>query len=125
MLKWFRKMDLEKRIIMSTKILNRLVFVVAILVSSCNSAPQGRSPKMHHVSINEMQFQPAELTLIQGDTVQWVNNDIVAHNVRELKSNAWTSPTLASGESWKMVVTQSAEYYCSIHVVMKGKLILK
>jgi plastocyanin len=115
----------EKGAIMITKILNALLFVVAVFASGCNSDSQSHSPKVHHISISEMKFQPAEITLMKGDTVEWVNNDIVAHNVRELKNDSWASPTLASGESWKMVVTQSADYYCSIHVVMKGKLILK
>ena len=30
--------------------------------------------------------------------------------------------TIAMGGSWSMVVTEGADYYCSIHVVMKGKL---
>ena len=93
-----------------------------VLLYNCSSAPQKRTPKIHIVEINDMKFQPAELTVQTGDTVMWINKDIVAHNVTEVKNAAWTSSPLPSGASWKMAVTQSADYYCSIHVTMKGKL---
>lgn len=68
-----------------------------------------------------MQFQPAELTINKGDTVIFVNKDIVDHDATEV-NKAWSSPPLAMGESWKWVATKSADYYCSIHLVMKGKI---
>ena len=72
-----------------------------------------------------MKFQPAELEVQKGDTVVWVNRDIVAHDVTEQPDKAWTSSPLTTGQSWSMVAEQSADYYCSIHVVMKGKLVVK
>jgi plastocyanin len=72
-----------------------------------------------------MKFQPAELTIQKGDTVVWINNDILAHDVTEESSKAWTSLLIPVGQSWSLVVQQSADYYCSIHVVMKGKLIVQ
>ena len=78
----------------------------------------------HTVEIKQMKFNPAELKVSKGDTVVWVNNDIVAHDVTEERAKKWTSSPIASNASWQMVVSQSADYYCSIHVVMKGKLIV-
>ena len=72
-----------------------------------------------------MQFQPAELIVQKGDTVVWINRDIVAHDVTEEPNKGWTSSVMPTGKSWSLVVTQSADYYCSIHVVMKGKLIVQ
>ena len=77
---------------------------------------------MYSVEIKQMKFQPASLTVQKGDTVIWTNHDIVMHDVTEEKSKAWTSGPLAPGQSWSLVVTESADYYCSIHLVMKGKL---
>ena len=82
-------------------------------------------PRAHTVEIKQMKFQPAELIVQKGDTVVWINNDIVAHDVTEEPGKAWTSSVMPVGESWRLVVTQSADYYCSIHVVMKGKLIVQ
>jgi plastocyanin len=68
-----------------------------------------------------MKFQPAELSVHQGDTVFWINRDIVAHDVTE-KDKTWASPLLNAGDSWEKVVTKSDAYYCSIHITMKGEL---
>jgi plastocyanin len=79
----------------------------------------------HTVEIKQMKFNPAELQVSKGDTVVWVNKDIVAHDVTEESAKKWTSSIIPSNTFWQMVVTQSSDYYCSIHVVMKGKLIVK
>jgi len=72
-----------------------------------------------------MEFHPAELIVQSGDTVVWVNRDIVAHDVTEESTKAWTSSAITTGQSWSLVVAKSVDYYCSIHVVMKGKLVVK
>ena len=95
------------------------------LLNSCTSTPEKVVHKVYNVEIKQMQFQPAELTLQKGDTVVWTNHDIVAHDVTEETGKLWTSGPLAPGKSWSLVVTESADYYCSIHVVMKGKLIVQ
>ena len=96
-----------------------------LLLNSCTSTPKKTVHKLYNVEIKEMKFQPAELTLQKGDTVVWTNHDIVTHDVTEEKSKVWTSGPLAPGKSWSLVVAESADYYCSIHVVMKGKLIVQ
>jgi plastocyanin len=95
------------------------------LLDSCTSAPEKAMHKVYNVEIKQMQFQPAELALQKGDTVIWINHDIVTHDVTEEKGKVWTSGPLAPGDSWSLVVTEGADYFCSIHVVMKGKLIVQ
>jgi plastocyanin len=94
-------------------------------LNSCDTETEKIIPKVHTVEIKQMKFQPAELIVQKGDTVVWINNDIVAHDVTEEPDKAWTSSVMPVGESWSLVVTQSADYYCSIHVVMKGKLVIQ
>jgi plastocyanin len=100
------------------------------LINSCTSAPEKSAaektkPKLYTVEIKQMKFQPEELDVQKGDTVVWTNHDIVTHDVTEEKGKLWTSGPLAPGQSWSLVVTESDDYYCSIHVVMKGKLIVE
>jgi len=95
------------------------------LLSSCTSTPEKTINKVYSVEINQMQFQPASLIVQKGDTIIWTNHDMVAHDVTEEKEKRWTSGPLAPGESWSLVVNESADYYCSIHVIMKGKLIVQ
>jgi plastocyanin len=98
-----------------------------IFFLSC-STPEQRIvniTKTYTVQIKQMQFQPAELTVSSGDTVVFVNNDMFVHDVTEEVNKAGSSSPMAPGSKWKMVVTEDANYYCSIHVVMKGKLLVR
>ena len=96
-----------------------------IVLSSCSSAPEKYVPKTDTVMISQIKFQPAELTVHKGDTVVWINKDMVAHDVTQVPNNTWSSKSLAPGKSWKMSVEESDDYFCSIHVVMVGKLIVQ
>ena len=78
------------------------------------------TPSLYVVQIEQMKFFPDDITVHKGDTIMWINNDMVAHDVTEIKRNAWTSSLLAPGKSWKLIVDSSADYYCSIHKVMTG-----
>ncbi|MEJ7827450.1 MAG: plastocyanin/azurin family copper-binding protein [Segetibacter sp.] len=103
-----------------------LLFINIVLLSC--STPEERIvnvTKTYTVQIKQMQFQPAELTVGSGDTVVFVNNDMFVHDVTEEVNKAWSSSSMAPGSKWKMVVTEDANYYCSIHVVMKGKLLVR
>jgi len=106
-----------------------LAFPLFIL-SSCSTSPEKTAPakytpKTFRVEISQMKFQPATITVHQGDTVEWINKDMVAHDVTQVPNSTWTSSSLAPGKSWKMAVAESDDYYCSIHVVMVGKLIVQ
>src|SRR6185503_10840399 len=101
------------------------LFGIIFILNSCATETEKITPKVHTIEIKQMKFQPAELIVQKGDTVVWINNDIVAHDVTEESNKSWTSSLMPVGQSWSLVVTQSADYYCSIHVVMKGKLIVK
>jgi plastocyanin len=93
---------------------------IDVTITMCTSKAHG--PNYHIVEIKQMKFIPAELSLKKGDTVCWVNKDITNHDVTEETKKIWNSPPLTIGQSWTKVISVSAEYYCSIHLVMKGKL---
>ena len=80
---------------------------------------------VHTVTISDMKFQPPLLTVNKGDTVIWKNEDIVVHCVTQLPAKSWTSSLIPPGKSWKKVMTETSDYDCAIHQVMKGKIIVK
>ena len=84
--------------------------------------PDKTCPEVYTIEISGMKFIPAEITLHKGDTVVWKNNDMVAHCVTEEITKAWTSSKIEAGGSWKMVANTSANYFCAIQLVMKGKM---
>lgn len=102
---------------------NWLYFSVALLFLMNFCSPKKVAPKIYTVEIIQMAFRPAVLNVHKGDTVIFANKDIVDHDATEV-NKAWNSPPLATGDSWKWVADKSADYYCSIHLVMKGKIIV-
>ena len=72
------------------------------------------------VTIAQMKFTPDTVMVQLGDTVVFTNKDLVDHDATALPDSAWTSHALHSGNSWKLVPKQSTDYFCSIHVVMRG-----
>jgi len=80
--------------------------------------------EVHTVEIKQMKFYPDEINAHKGDKIVWINKDIVEHDVTEFAKKRWASSKLATGASWSMVITQSEIYYCNLHVVMRGKIIV-
>ena len=78
--------------------------------------------RVHVVEIRQMKFEPTEVKVRKGDEVRWVNKDITNHDVTEQSKKSWASSPLATGQSWSLVVTESVDYYCNLHQVMKGKI---
>ncbi|MBD0276857.1 MAG: cupredoxin family copper-binding protein [Flavisolibacter sp.] len=99
--------------------------LLLLLSGGCSQVPGKPVYKVYTVEIKGMQFQPAQLTVQRGDTVLFINRDIVAHTATEEGGKAWSSPSLANGNSWSLVVQQNANYYCTFHPVMKGKLLVR
>ena len=104
--------------------LSAVVFI--FLLASCSSDNNKTAvPKSFTVEIAQMKFNPAEITVHKGDTIKFVNHDLVAHDITEETTKAWSSSNLPANQSWSMVADKSADYYCSIHPVMKGKIIVQ
>jgi len=104
------------------------------LLSSCSSPGTNKNnpeeseeetPMADTIVIAQMQFMPVSLDVRIGDTVIWINNDMVDHDITSDKKDFFYSDTIHAGKIWKMVVKDSAGYHCSIHPTMQGRLILK
>lgn len=88
-------------------------------------ASQNKGGHVYTIDIKNMAFNPAEIKVHKGDVVIWNNQDVVVHCVSEDPGKGWTSSEIQPGSSWKMVVTKSTNYYCAIHLVMKGRIVVK
>lgn len=104
-----------------------LLFPVLFLFSCHSSDHQNAesSNRTDTVVIQQMQFIPASLTVQKGDTIVWINKGMVDHTVKEEKSNGFYSDTIHVGKTWKMEARDNADYNCSIHPTMKGKIVIK
>lgn len=112
---------------------NSVYFLVTLFLLNGCSSPNGNKANdegnsMHSVDtvvIKQMQFNPAELNVKKGDTIIWINNDLVSHDVTSETPKKLYSDTLEVSKSWKWAVTDSVAYFCSIHPTMKGKILIK
>ncbi|MBS1748842.1 MAG: cupredoxin domain-containing protein [Bacteroidetes bacterium] len=98
------------------------------VLNSCNSIITNNTMKQNKtdtVEIKQMAFFPATITVNKGDTIVFINHDLVDHDVTEENKKLWTSSPLHPGQAWSKVFTEPANYFCSLHVVMKGKIVVQ
>ncbi len=80
-------------------------------------------PRTHRVVLQNFAFTPAEITVRPGDTVEWVNSDIVPHTATESNGD-WDTENLAKGQSTQLVFSDlgTTQYICAYHPNMRGKI---
>lgn len=100
--------------------------LVLFFTSACSSVQKDDLAKsgMDTVVIQQMAFTPDVLELAKGDTVIFVNKDMVSHDVTGADKKIY-SDTIHSGNSWIWAAVNDLDYYCSIHPTMKGKIVIK
>ena len=81
------------------------------------------APRVHTVLIEGMRYQPEGLTVAVGDTVVWINRDMVPHTATSA-SGRFDSNEIAPGKSWTHTVRATGEfaYICTYHPLMKAVL---
>lgn len=100
-----------------------LLFVVAGLFGAGWPAPGGpESPRRHVVEIRGMAFEPAALEVAPGDTVVWINRDMVPHTATSAGRDGWDTGILARGDSGSRVFHRAGTtaYVCALHPTMRG-----
>jgi plastocyanin len=75
------------------------------------------------VVIDKLVFSPAEINAKVGDTIEWVNKDILAHTATV--RGDW-DVMIAANKSASVVLKNAGavEYYCRFHPNMKGRIIV-
>jgi plastocyanin len=73
------------------------------------------------VTIDKMVFSPADIEAKAGDTIEWVNNDILAHTATV---KGGFDVMLPPKKSASLVVEKDGtiDYYCRFHPNMKGRI---
>jgi plastocyanin len=112
--------------------LNILVlFISATTITSCGkgsgyTTPMSNTPAANSVSIVNMSFSPASLTVTAGTTVTWTNNDNMTHTVTA-DDNSFDSGNITIGTKFSKVFSTAGTYtyHCTIHPTMKGSIIVK
>ncbi len=97
----------------------RYPFVFVVMVWGINSVPA--HAETVHVTIDELVFAPGELKAKVGDTITWINRDIVAHTAT---MRGGFDVMIEANKSASLVLTKAGivEYYCRFHPNMKGRI---
>jgi plastocyanin len=108
-----------------------IVFLVLALIAasarrSYFATAAEEQPPAVTVSIDNFSFTPKEITVAKGTTVTWVNRDDVPHTVVG-NAGAFRSKALDTDEKYSFTFSDagSFSYFCSVHPVMIGKVIVK
>lgn len=77
------------------------------------------------VTIQNMAFAPATITVKAGDTVTWTNQDGVGHSATA-DDNSFDTGVLDQGKSGSATFSKAGTftYHCSIHPNMNGVVIV-
>jgi plastocyanin len=94
--------------------------IAIVLIALAGAAGQGTR---HTVTIEGVQFNPAELLVHLGDRIVWVNKDLFPHTATA-NDKTFDSGSIAVDASWSYTVTKKGEveYSCTFHPTMKGKI---
>ena len=96
---------------------------VVLLGSAGAAAPPAAGPKTYTVAIENMQFNPGQLTVHRGDRIVWVNKDLFPHTATA-DGHTFDSGSIAQNGSWTYVAGKPGEYSygCTFHPTMKATL---
>jgi plastocyanin len=99
----------------------RYLFVFVVMIWGINSVPA--HAETIQVMIDKLVFLPANIKAKVGDTVGWVNKDILAHTATV--RGDW-DVMIAASKSARLVLkkTGTFDYYCRFHPNMKGQIIV-
>ena len=105
------------------------IVAVAVTVIVCViglKAHERPTPKTHTVTTENMRFQPESLTVARGDTVVWVNKDLVPHTATS-KAGGFDSQVIQAEKSWRVSVRKKGDfaYVCTFHPTMRAMLRVK
>ena len=99
--------------------LGRAFVVCVVAVAAC------AQPQRHTVEIRGFEFHPAMVSAAIGDTVEFINRDVVPHTATS-EDGSWDSGTIGSGARWQFVVTgDGAQYLCALHPAMRARIVVR
>ena len=98
----------------------RAVLFPCAALAACRPAV---APRRFEVNMANVSYSPTSLTIGVGDTVVWVNRDIVPHTATSTDST-WDSGTMAQGAEYRFVAASTGliRFRCRFHPLMVDSL---
>lgn len=101
--------------------------VVLLACATASGATPAPGAARHRVEITGLRFGPAQLEAAVGDTVIWVNRDVVPHTATRTGPRGWDTGVLARGDSARLVLRHAGahDYTCTLHPAMRGRIVVR
>ena len=79
------------------------------------------------VTMKDIEFNPASVTVKKGGTVTWTNDDSVGHDVTADSFKSGDAGGIQSGQMFKHTFDKAGtfKYVCTVHPGMKGTVTVK
>jgi len=97
----------------------RIFPIIAALMLGVSVSAQAATIQ---ISMENLEIMPAQVSAKVGDTIEWINKDVLAHTATA--RNGDFDVMLPPKKTGTLVVTKAGtfEYYCSFHPNMKASL---
>lgn len=97
---------------------------VLALVVACGAAVATSNTTRHEISMRGNSYGPRRAEVSLGDTIVWINRDIVRHDA--VKPGLFDSGELIGGESYQWIPADTGlvQYRCTIHQRMRGEILV-
>ena len=94
------------------------------LAAACGGG--GAAPRRHVVEISAFRYQPQTVEARAGDTIVWINRDVVPHTATD-RARGWDTGSMAAGAEGRVVVERpgSYAYVCAFHPNMAATLVVR
>lgn len=99
-----------------------MLFGIGPIAAACADG----GARTHVVEMQRFAYQPVELEVSAGDTVQWLNRELVPHTATA-RDGSWDSGGLDEGARWSWVADRAGtvDYVCAYHPSMRGRIVVR
>ena len=96
-----------------------MLIALIALVAAVGACQGNAGSRTHVVEMRAFAFQPDTVRAAVGDTVVWINRDVVPHTAT---SSDWDSGEMKQSAEWRLVIESGGEfsYLCTLHPSMTG-----
>lgn len=112
---------------MTTRRAVSMLLAITGLAAACGAgtgpaSEPARKPQTHTVTIDATSYQPKTLVVRSGDTIVWVNKDLIPHTATA--KGTFDSQVIQTGASWSYLASKAGvtDYACLFHPTMTGTL---
>ena len=99
-----------------------MLFGIGPVASACAEG----GARTHVVEVQRFAYQPVHVDVDVGDTVQWLNRELVPHTATA-RDGAWDTGGQDVGASWSWVADRrgTVDYVCAYHPSMRGRITIR